>query len=385
MNLTLPVTEGLEIASVECWACTVPLPQPLDFGDYAVLSREYVALRLTTRDGLHADGLALSRKAPTDVAVVDIVAPQLIGRDARDPTATVAELRARSAALDLDGVVGRAFALVETCLCDLAAKRDEVPLWQALGGQPRELELLVVEGYRLPDESDSAFAERLAHRVEDGITGVKLEAASYSDPEQLQRRLEIFRSLVGDEVKVVVDLAWTVESVERGVEQTKRLQELGITWIEDPFPRDRLHLTGKLRERIPTPLGAGDEVTRPADLVDLIDAHAVDVLRVDVYAVGGLERGGAIANQAADAGLSVSLHVHPELNENCAVAWAGCNHVELFATDRGFDCAHLLLRNATWDRVQGGRLKPRHDSGSGIELDLEAIRASAYRHGEVRL
>ena len=72
------------IDRIEAWACSLPLPTPLRFGTFEVRTREYAAVRVSTKGGLVADCLSQTRKAPVDVAILDVLAPALIGRDGLD-------------------------------------------------------------------------------------------------------------------------------------------------------------------------------------------------------------------------------------------------------------------------------------------------------------
>ena len=80
------------IDRIEAWSCSLPLAKPLRFGTFEVRAREYAAVRVGTRGGLVADCVAQTRKAPVDVAIHDVLAPALIGRDALDISARQADL-----------------------------------------------------------------------------------------------------------------------------------------------------------------------------------------------------------------------------------------------------------------------------------------------------
>lgn len=371
----------MTIRSVETWACSVPLPYPLSFGTFEITSREYTVVRITTPDG-HADCVALSRRAPMDVVVHELIAPHLLGRNGSQVEARMAELYAKARMLDLDGVIARALSLVNICLWDLRAKSKSEPLWQTLGGSERNLRLLVVEGYSLPGESDEQFAQRLAKRAIETGGDLKIEAASYSDPKQLRRRLERIREICGYDPRIVIDMAWSWANLSQAREAEELWRDLQIAWIEDPFPRDQLHLTAQLRKLIKTPLGAADEVTRPQDLIGLVDDEAIDVVRIDSHAIGGISAAEKVAKKASAAGLPISLHTHAEIHEHCALAW-GVDHVEIYAEDQPFDCTHNLIVGSTWQRAVHGGVSPRQDAGSGVDLNLEAVNRTAYRRAKV--
>jgi L-alanine-DL-glutamate epimerase-like enolase superfamily enzyme len=220
--------------------------------------------------------------------------------------------------------------------------------------------------------------------VDEGFTAVKIEAASYADFTQLRRRIELVREQVGSDVEIVVDFAWSVPSADTLLGRIRDLQGLNITWLEDALPFGRVTETTRLRREAAVPIGAGDEVTSPSGLADLLSADAVDVLRADALVVGGIAAARGIAEQAHTLGVRLSLHIHPEVHEHCAMAWPACDHVEMLPQDRPFDRAHDLLAITTLDRVVEGRVSPPTRAGSGVKLDDTAVERFAYRHGQIR-
>jgi L-alanine-DL-glutamate epimerase-like enolase superfamily enzyme len=372
------------IARIESWACSLPLKNPLDLGIFKIYSREYVALRVTTRGGLEAHVLGLSRRSPIDVAITDVLAPSLLGKDGIQVDARLGDIRSATKALEADGVLGRASSLLECCFWDLAAQVSGVPLWRLLGGRARSLAVQLVEGYRLPDEDDRAFAERLAARAAEGYGRLKIEAGSYRDPEQLRARLEHLRRLAGSKVQLVIDAGWKWSSVPDALESLSCWRDLGIDWVEDPFARSAVLEHAELRARSGIQIGAGDEATRAADLSALLAGQGIDVLRLDATAVGGIESIRRLGERAAQQAVRISLHERPELHRHCALMLPQCDHVEAFPLDRDFDAAHRLLQNTPLREAAGGTIEPPATSGSGIRLDLDAVNHHAYRHHEVQ-
>lgn len=368
------------IESIETWACSLPLTTPLNFGSFRVVSREYVAVRMTTTGGLVADCLVLSRRSPIDVVASDVLARLLIGKNAIDIAARSADMANGTRATDRFGVIGRACSMLEICMWDIAAQADNLPLWQKLGGEPRALDVLLVEGYALPGENDDSFAERLASRVSEGFRRLKIEGASYGDPKPLSRRLAQFRKIAGDGIGIVVDLAWSWPNARTGIAAATQWKQFGLSWIEDPLPRNMVEEIVELRRFGGLPIGVGDETTDPAELMTLMDAGALDVCRIDALAIGGIGSALATAKQAIDRGLEVSMHEHPELHEHLAFALPSCTHVEVFPQDRPFVRSHDLLKHTTMDRVSDGLLRPPTEPGTGISLCDEAVRRYCYRH-----
>ncbi len=371
---------GNAITEIETWACTVPLPHPIDLGNFLLRERSHLAVRVRTRDGLVADCVTQTRGSPLDVVVAEVLAPRLLGKSAIDLDARVAELKLQLTAMEFDGAIGRAWSAVEICLQSLRAQAEGVPLWRSLGGEGRDLPVQIVEGYGLPEETDDAFVERLAARVEEGYELIKIEAGHYRDIEELTCRLALFRSLAGPAPKLVLDFAWSWTNAEEKRDLVARVEEFGIAWIEDPFPRTNVEGYVALKSFATAPLGCGDKSTRPDDLRRLAQSGALDVLRLDATTIGGVGAVKDLVEDPATAGMRLSFHEHPEVHEHCILGFACADHVEIFPTDRPFDQVHRLIEDCAFDRVSKGRLQPYDRPGIGMRLNDAAVQRHTKRH-----
>jgi L-alanine-DL-glutamate epimerase-like enolase superfamily enzyme len=306
----------------------------------------------------------------------------VLGLDTLDPQGIKTAMRRGTRPLGLDGVLARAAALLQLAVLDSRARRAGLPVWQLLGGTPRELPVQLVEGYPLPGEPDEAFAERLAARAGEGFLALKLEIASERDPIRLGARLRGVRELVGPAVELVGDMAYLWESPEEAIAASRHWGDVGLAWLEDPMTRDRPKEIAEIRARAAMPIGAGDESTRASELQDLLLHRAVDVLRIDATTLADLDAGAELAGQAQAGGVLASAHVHPEIHRHLALVWPGMDRVEAFPLDRPFDRMHELLLTPMMTRVADGRAPVPMDPGFGSDLNLEAVWGSAYRHSQ---
>lgn len=135
-----------------------------------------------------------------------------------------------------------------------------------------------------------------------------------------------------------------------------------------------------MRRHSPVPIGVGDEVTRPQDLDALMTHEAVDVVRIDATTIGGITGALDTAARAVARGLRVSYHVNPEVHRHCVFADMAADHIEIFPTDRPFDCSHMLMENAAYQDVNQGRLAPPQTPGTGLRLNLDSVRQFADRN-----
>lgn len=367
------------VDQVEVWACRVPLAVPLNFGAFTVQDRHYVAVRIRTADGLMADVIGHSRGSPVDVAIADLLAPRLIGADPWNIRERRADFLSATAAMEHDGVLGRAWSLLELALQGLAAQACQLPVWQALGGSPRELPVQLVEGYPLPGEVDEAFAERLIQRTREGFSALKIAGGAYADWNVLCRRLRLIREQA-PRCRLVVDFAWAWRRAADHAEALAALSDLEVDWIEDPFPRDALIEYAHAARLARVPIGGGDEATRAHDVLALADHGGVGVCRVDATALGGYSAVLPLIEQLRNRGRRVSLHDFAEVHQHCALAAPAMDHIEMFPTDRSFDVRHMLTTSCAYERVERGRLAVATEPGLGITLNPDPVARYAVRH-----
>lgn len=358
----------------------MPLPHPLSFGCYAINSREYVVVRIRTVDGVTASCVGLSRGLPIDLVVLEAVGPHVLRRNALEIETIREGVRQGTRALGRSGIVTAALSLVDICLWDVKAQLAGMPLWLLLGGDPRVLPVLLVEGYSLPDEDDQQFADRLAERIESGYTAVKLEAASYSDPARVARRLMLIRDRVGYVPALVVDMAWSWESAVEGARAMRLWEPAQPAWIEDPMPRHLRSEMARLRTLSNQPLGVGDEASDIGELTALLADGLLDTVRVDALTIGGIGPARELTALALREGKVVSTHAHPEVHQHLAFAGPGHAYVEEFPVERGFDLTHALAEYPL-DHPSTGFIRATTVPGTGVSLRDAQVARHAYRTG----
>lgn len=371
----------LKITRIKAWACVIPLQERLDFGAFQVSSRKHTVVQVTTTEGIIAEVVGQSRGAPIDIAILDLIAPLCLGRSASDLQAIQRHVAQSLAALELEGTVGRAWSLIEICLNDINAQAAGVPLWRWLGGKPDPVKVMMVEGYALAGESDNAFADRIASRVAEGYQLIKMEAAHYESTEELINRLAACNDILPNDTELVLDFAWSWFDADSKTVLLRELEEFNVKWLEDPFPRTNVAAYVKLRKLTRLPVACGDETTRAQDILDLLDAEAIDIARLDATTIGGIEQSRLIINAAKQKGLPVSFHEHPEVHEHLVFGLGCADHVEVFPKDRPFDRVHELWESTLYDRIEGGQLYPHDKPGCGIRLRTESVKKYSVRSG----
>jgi L-alanine-DL-glutamate epimerase-like enolase superfamily enzyme len=360
----VPATDGVRVTAVDVALVSLPMAAPVRVGRTVYREREYAILRVRLEDGSRGDAFGYTRGLPLDV-MLERLAPSIVGADATHSDAVLADLRAlnRSAAAAL----ARAISLVDISLRDAAARRAGVPLWRQLGGTRDRVPLVAVGGYARRDGGIDGAVDELRCLADQGYRGLKLHTA---DPELAGR----VASALSGSVRLGVDAGMAWESVDDAVEGCGPLDDLGLDFIEDPFPPQHWRMYVELATRLRTSLAAGEDAAGPEQLRDLLEGIAL--LRVDATASGGI---GAVLDVAADAamrGRRVMTHAFPDLHAHLAGSPA-IEAVEQIPDATGVNPIGRLL--ARRQRIEDGELVLSHEPGHGAPLDWDKVTGHARR------
>ncbi|ADB48557.1 mandelate racemase/muconate lactonizing enzyme family protein [Conexibacter woesei] len=388
------------IREVRVATVALPLPRPLKLGSMEIVAREYAAATVTTEDGLSGRAYCLTRNAPVQALVERLVTPHVVGRSSAAVEQRWDEVQRANVAVARSGVAMRALGLVDVALWDVRAQRAGVPLWRLLaeheggagaaaGGDspgatgPRggsaaapdgSAPALLVAAYPTPDRTPADVAAEVLAGAGRGFRRVKISRDP--DPARMRELIErIVAGLPGD-CGLVADCGFVWRDAEQALAEIAQWGEPPLAWLEDPLVPEDADGCARIRRDGPFPLGVGDEVTEPRTYAALLDAGALDVLRLDVLAVGGVTPSLGVLARARDAGVEVSFHVYPEISVHLAAAQPRPAWVELFDAEvpggNPYDPAHLLV--AGDPPLRDGRWVASDRPGLGLAFDEERVR-----------
>lgn len=346
------------IARIDTATAVLPLPAPLHLGAMTVTRREYSAVRATADDGLTGVAYCLSREAPMAEIVDRLVAVHAVGADADDPAATWERMLRGSAIVGRVGLVRRAIGLVDIALWDIAARRAGLPLWTLLGTGDGPRESMLVAAYPSTDRTPREVADEVLAQA-DGWTNVKI--SRIPDPAYMRDLLAMLNAELPDTTGLVVDVGFGWPDADTALTEIAQWGDPRLAWLEDPLLPEDAEGVARIRRESRLPVSVGDEVTDPAVLRTLVEVGGVDVLRLDVVAIGGVTPAREMIAWAAERGVPVSGHVYPEVTAHLGIG------VETFA--RGvnpYDPApSFILGGPSFE----GRVRPTDAAGLGFALD----------------
>ncbi|WP_455924634.1 mandelate racemase/muconate lactonizing enzyme family protein [Pseudomonas putida] len=258
-------------------------------------------IKITTDTGHIGWGEAFGHGAnpATLTALQAMVAPLFIGTACKDHLATLETARRALHGFGSTGPVMYALSGIDIALWDLAAQAAGKPLYDYLGGQPRELELyasLVSYG----GDPEEVFRQVRRARQQ-GFSKIKLHETRYEAIAAARQALPAHEG----ELMVDVNCPWTVQQAS---DMAERLRPLELTWLEEPvWPPDDAHGLAQVR-RVGVPLSAGENAAGVNGLRALFEQGAIDVAQPSVAKVGGITAMLQVFDLAREYGVNVVPH-----------------------------------------------------------------------------
>ncbi|ADP84518.1 enolase C-terminal domain-like protein [Pseudofrankia inefficax] len=326
------------------------------------------AVAVTLRAGGRT-GVGWTYGAPAAATVIaDHLAEALHGLRVWDIAAGWSAMHRACRNIGTRGVTMMAISAVDVAWWDLKARMLGVPL-TTLFGQCREaVPVYGSGGFTTLD--DAQLAEQVAGWQAAGTTSLKIkigEAGGTRIDRDLARVARL-RELAGDSAQLMVDAngGYTVGQARR---VGGWLDDLGVTWFEEPVSSDDLAGLAAVRAAVRCDVAAGEYAADLYDVQALLPV--VDCVQLDVTRCGGYTGWLRAAALAQARNLEVSAHCAPALHAPVAAAVPNLRHVEWFA-----DHARLepLLADGVPPVAAGALQLADRDAGHGLTLAAGAER-----------
>lgn len=193
-----------------------------------------------------------------------------------------------------------ALAAVDMALFDILGKVCHIPLWRLLGGFRDRMKTSVTIGI-LPEDQT---IERALMWVERGFRCLKIKGGIDVDSDT-QRVIKI-REAVGEKVELRFDAnqGFTVEESLKFVKQTR---EAHLELIEQPTPKGRPDLLGRVTGSVSVPVMADESLMTLRDVFRIAKREVADMVNIKLMKVGGIAEALQINSVARSAGLEVMV------------------------------------------------------------------------------
>ena len=199
---------------------------------------------------------------------------------------------------------------MDMAVWDALAKAANLPLCVLLGGSVGPVPAYNSNGLWLktPDE---VAREAVELRDEGGFRGLKLRLGRDRLDDDLATIMAV-RDAVGDDMALMVDFNQGLD-MGQALERCHAIDDLGLTWIEEPIVYDNLEGFAQLTAELITPIQIGENFYGPRAMQTALNMKACDFVMPDFMRIGGVTGWQRAAAIAGAAGVPMSTHLYPEV------------------------------------------------------------------------
>lgn len=374
----------MKIAKVETYIVRQKLDETAQFcySQAWYKDRTLLLLRITTDEGLEGWGEAFGPAFPHKQTIDSIFAPYLTGKNPLDSEVIWMHLYNMMRDHGQKGLALEAQSAVDIALWDLKGKITGLPVYQLMGGAHRDLVLPYATGmYRRRDGSsiESVVTEARGY-VDSGFRGIKIKigfGCKY-DVETVRA----VRQEVGPDIMIMVD-ANHAYNATTAIRVGRQLEELDITWFEEPVPPEDIEGYKEVRRALSIPVSGGEAEFTRFGFYRLLHERAVDIVQPDCGVTGGIsefQKIGVLASihntqcypHVWGSGIALNAGLHccfalpdfpPSLNPGPA----------LLECDRTPNVFREKLNKRALPKNADGYITKPDGPGLGVDIDMDLI------------
>lgn len=254
-----------------------------------------------------------------------------------------------------------AYATLNVAMWDAWAKTLHSPIHNLFGTNAKKIPVYGSGGW-LSYSDEELLGEVLGYKKR-GFSAVKVKVGS-PDLDRDLHRLNKVREALGSSVRIMMDANQGL-SVGNALKLSHAVQDLGITWFEEPVSNTDFAGYELIRSKTGISLAMGEREYNTQALVELIRRNALDLWQPDLIRIGGVE---AYRDSAA---LADAYHIP------CLPHYYKDYDVPLLCTvsapygAESFDWIDGIIDNQM--RIENGFAIPREGDGWGFSFKEEFL------------
>ena len=298
------------------------------------------AVVIETADGLRGEYVTHWVGLKSALAQTLMLAPRLIGKDARERIAVYEDFKRDIRQFDHMG-----HGPIDIALWDWAGKRYNAPISELLGGYRKRLPAYA-STYHADRagglSSKEAFVDFARRCHEIGYRAFKIHGWNDGNArEEAENVLHMAREM-GSRMTLMLDPACELRTFADALYVGRACDEGGYFWYEDPYRDSGVSAFGhrRLRALLKTPLLITEHVRGVEPKADFVLAGGTDFLRVDPEYDMGITGSLKIAHLAESLGLDVEIHACGPAHRHLMSALRNSNYYEVALL--GPDCPNAV-------------------------------------------
>lgn len=257
-------------------------------------------------------------------------------------------------------------AALDLAVWDVYAKRQEVPLWQLIGGVRQKIDAGIV----LTGAFDDQMRAQLEHAMQQGYKRVKVKIDGTTDSTVLKKLVSGYPS-----IQFFADANGIFSQL--GIEALLKLDEVGFTLIEQPFLEDEWALHQEANRIMQTPIALDESIRSADDVKRMIDTEAGRIIVLKPGRVGGITESLAIHDLAKQHEIPIWIGGMIELGISKA------HNLALASLSQMIYPGDFSASDHFWEedivkpfiQVKDGQISLRNEDGIGYALEEKNLKA----------
>jgi o-succinylbenzoate synthase len=184
---------------------------------------------------------------------------------------------------------------VEGAVWDLYAKKHRIPLYQALGGEKKEIDVGVSLGIK---NTISELLEEIDQYVNLGYKRIKIKIKPGWDVDVIKQVRKHYPDLL---IMADANSAYSLKDMNH----LKKLDEFNLMMIEQPLSHDDIIDHSKLQAELKTPVCLDESIHSLDDAKKAIELGSCKIINIKIGRVGGLTEAKRIHDHCLEKGIPV--------------------------------------------------------------------------------
>ena len=300
---------SLRVKEIKAYPTSFPVPEAnrVNLGIGQSVKRDAVVVKVTTEGGLVGWGESHHGRAHGAVAhLVNTTLKQLVlGMEATDVVGIWQKIyKMQLASHGMGAGTCLAMSGIDLALWDIRGQAANMPLYRLMGGRSKPVPAYA-GGVSLGYQDPGKLVDEARPLLEAGYKAVKLRVGD--TPKRDLERIAAIRKAFGDELVILTD-ANTGYNLADARAATPGMDELGVGWLEEPFPAHDYFSYIEAKSFGLVPFAAGENHYTRFEFNRVIEDGAITILQPDLSKTGGITEALRIAAMASAYKLPINPH-----------------------------------------------------------------------------
>jgi len=299
----------LRVKEIKAYPTSFPVPEAnrVNLGIGQSVKRDAVVVKVTTEGGLVGWGESHHGRAHGAVAhLVNTTLKQLVlGMEATDVVGIWQKIyKMQLASHGMGAGTCLAMSGIDLALWDIRGQAANMPLYRLMGGRSKPVPAYA-GGVSLGYQDPGKLVDEARPLLEAGYKAVKLRVGD--TPKRDLERIAAIRKAFGDELVILTD-ANTGYNLADARAAMPGMDELGVGWLEEPFPAHDYCSYIEAKSFGLVPFAAGENHYTRFEFNRVIEDGAITILQPDLSKTGGITEALRIAAMASAYKLPINPH-----------------------------------------------------------------------------